>query len=550
MDNQCRGNIQTMKTKDHLTLTTQAKLALNERQNAALNAYAELFCRSKRRMLSLLQKGKLDGLKRKEIRELVCGSDLAYRQFKGVESAVSGMIDSRKSNNKNYITNTESKLKSRRTRLKKSLSRLKSPRPTDDVGELAASYYQQQRGINLLEDRLTKLKQGNISFCFGGKSLLRERALLSEGSDISEWKERWFDARHDEIVLVGSSDETRGNQSCQAVPQGDDSLVAHLRLPPALEGIHGTHLTIPFNLRYYRDEVFSALINGGSPLTYRFKKKSGAWYVYINFRFSKKETVTWRSQGALGVDLNADHLAATLISHDGNYLGSWTFPLPMRGKTTEQRSDIIGRAVRDCTDLALKQGVPIAIEELDFSKKKRALDKSFPDQARMLSALAYGKIKQFFTARCAREGIELIKINPAYTSQLGELKYQDRFGLTRHHAAAMVIARRGLGFKESSPKTVFQFNNGSVRLHRSQDLMVGGRDKQGKTIIDMTKRAMKARDGYVLDDENVLSALADNHISSKRLSAMLNRHAQKGKGSAYLPILTKLRIEQERSDQV
>ncbi|MBU2896117.1 hypothetical protein [Vibrio hepatarius] len=85
-----------MKTKDHLTLTTQAKLALNEQQNAALNTYAELFCRSKRRMTSLLQKGKLEGLKRKEIRELVCGSDLAYRQFKGVESAVSGMIDSRK----------------------------------------------------------------------------------------------------------------------------------------------------------------------------------------------------------------------------------------------------------------------------------------------------------------------------------------------------------------------------------------------------------------------------------------------------------------------
>ncbi|MBU2896029.1 hypothetical protein [Vibrio hepatarius] len=98
-----------------------------------------------------------------------------------------------------------------------------------------------------------------------------------------------------------------------------------------------------------------------------------------------------------------------------------------------------------------------------------------------------------------RSSTQITYLGVRYTSQLGELKYQDRFGLTRHHAAAMVIARRGLGLKESSPKTVFQFNNGSVRLHRSQDLIVGGRDKQGKTIIDMTKRAMKARDGYVLD---------------------------------------------------
>ncbi|WP_252724228.1 hypothetical protein, partial [Vibrio hepatarius] len=40
---------------------------------------------------------------------------------------------------------------------------------------------------------------------------------------------------------------------------------------------------------------------------------------------------------------------------------------------------------------ALRHGVPIVIEELDVSKKKRALDKSFPNQARMLSTLAAGE---------------------------------------------------------------------------------------------------------------------------------------------------------------
>lgn len=61
---------------------------------------------------------------------------------------------------------------------------------------------------------------------------------------------------------------------------------------------------------------------------------------------------------------------------------------------------------------------------------------------------------------------------------------------------------------------------------------------------------MKARDGYVLDSENVFAALAENAISVKRLSVMLNRHDQRCGGEQFQPFLTKLRIEQRLSDQV
>ena len=53
-----------------------------------------------------------------------------------------------------------------------------------------------------------------------------------------------------------------------------------------------------------------------------------------------------------------------------------------------------------------------------------------------------------------REGVETIKVNPAYTSIIGKYKYQKQFGLTVHQAAAMVIARRGYKFKEILPKAV------------------------------------------------------------------------------------------------
>jgi hypothetical protein len=40
------------------------------------------------------------------------------------------------------------------------------------------------------------------------------------------------------------------------------------------------------------------------------------------------------------------------------------------------------------------------------------------------------------------------QVNPAYTSIIGEWKYASYYRITGHQAAALVIARRGQGFRE------------------------------------------------------------------------------------------------------
>ena len=42
-------------------------------------------------------------------------------------------------------------------------------------------------------------------------------------------------------------------------------------------------------------------------------------------------------------------------------------------------------------------------------------------------------------------------VNPAYTSQMGKVKYMSRYGLSIHEAASLVIGRRGMGYKEKMP---------------------------------------------------------------------------------------------------
>jgi len=60
----------------------------------------------------------------------------------------------------------------------------------------------------------------------------------------------------------------------------------------------------------------------------------------------------------------------------------------------------------------------------------------------MLNSFVYSKFRDFLESRASRHGIRVYKVNPAFTSVIGRVKYATQYGLTVHHAAALVIARR------------------------------------------------------------------------------------------------------------
>ena len=78
----------------------------------------------------------------------------------------------------------------------------------------------------------------------------------------------------------------------------------------------------------------------------------------------------------------------------------------------------------------------------------------------MLSSLSYRKIIQSVHSRAIRHGVEVIDVNPAYTSLIGRIKYAVLYGLTIHASAALAIARRGLGFSEKVPRCLDKIPDG------------------------------------------------------------------------------------------
>lgn len=74
----------------------------------------------------------------------------------------------------------------------------------------------------------------------------------------------------------------------------------------------------------------------------------------------------------------------------------------------------------------------------------------------MLHTLYYSRYTEMLRNACHRKQVNLIQVNPAYTSIVGELKYGNSRKLNRHQAASYVIARLGQGYTDSynSYKTV------------------------------------------------------------------------------------------------
>jgi hypothetical protein len=88
------------------------------------------------------------------------------------------------------------------------------------------------------------------------------------------------------------------------------------------------------------------------------------------------------------------------------------------------------------------------IERLDFRTKKADLENVDPRQARMLSYFACNQVASGIKSAAFRAGVEVIEVNPAYTSVIGASNYAQKHGIAVHQGAAFAIARRGLGLSE------------------------------------------------------------------------------------------------------
>ncbi|MCF6096841.1 IS200/IS605 family accessory protein TnpB-related protein [Thermovorax subterraneus] len=89
---------------------------------------------------------------------------------------------------------------------------------------------------------------------------------------------------------------------------------------------------------------------------------------------------------------------------------------------------------------------------MDIRDKGKKGDFSGRKSRRIRHSFSYRSLIEKIKVLAKRKGIQIIEVNPAYTSLIGMLKYAPQYMISKDVAAAYVIARRGLGLKEQIPE--------------------------------------------------------------------------------------------------
>jgi IS605 OrfB family transposase len=301
-----------------------------------------------------------------------------------------------------------------------------------------------------LENKLLSLKTGTFKgVTFGSKALFKQQFTKSEYiNNHSLWLSRFHKERYSKMLISGRKDAKYGNF---VFKYKDHDL--ELTLP-------GDKVIIP-NLifKYGQKQVNEALLHRKEwkkPIAWEIEDH-GEYYifkamVYVpiqnNMNYSK-------SDGVIGIDCNYDHLAWAETDSYGRLLSHGTIPFDLYGKTTVQVIKILEATAIVMLKIAEQKKKPIVVEKLDMQEQKAKLRYRNKLSNRKISQFAYQKIISSLFSREYKVGIQIFEINPAYTSQIGKIKYMKKHGLSIHCAASYVIARRGMRLQEKLPPALF-----------------------------------------------------------------------------------------------
>ncbi|MEU7467161.1 IS200/IS605 family accessory protein TnpB-related protein [Streptomyces sp. NPDC044984] len=344
-------------------------------------------------------------------------------------------------------------------------------------------WHAKARRLRVLEDRLARERAdwaaGVVRVVRGGKRLARTRhhlpaARLTE----SQWRERW-EAQRWFLQADGESGKRYGNETIRISPDGEVSI----RLPAPLTGLanapYGRYVFTGRVTFAHRGQEWADRVAADRAVAYRidYDVARGRWYVTASWQISVSPVVPLAAalaHGVIGVDMNADHLAAWRLDVHGNPTGSpRRFFYDLTG-TAGHRDAQVRHALTRLLHWAKTCGVKaIAVEDLDFTAEKTREKHGRKKRFRhLVSGMPTGRLRARLTSMADQTGIAVIAVDPAYTSKWGAQHWQKFLTsttrtTTRHDAASIAIGRRAQGHSVRRRTAPPRAHQRDVRGHRT-----------------------------------------------------------------------------------
>ncbi|MFG2023311.1 IS200/IS605 family accessory protein TnpB-related protein [Streptomyces sp. NPDC048825] len=322
-------------------------------------------------------------------------------------------------------------------------------------------WHAKSRRLRVLQDRLAAARAdreaGLVHVVRGGKRLARTRhhleaAQLTESGWRGRWEaERWF------CQADGESGKRYGNETIRISPEGEVSIKLPAPLAHLANAPHGRYILACRIVFPHRGSEWADRVAADRAIAYRIHLGAGRdrWYVTASWQIPPTPTLPIEAalaHGVIGVDMNADHLAAWRLDTHGNPTGSpRRFSCDLTG-TAEHRDAQVRHALTRLLHWAKTCGVKaIAVEDLDFAAEKTRERHGRRKRFRQLiSGMPTGKLRARLASMADQTGIAVIAVDPAYTSRWGAQHWQKPLTATtrtttRHDAAAVAIGRRAQG---------------------------------------------------------------------------------------------------------
>ncbi|WP_246212422.1 transposase [Streptomyces abyssomicinicus] len=359
-----------------------------------------------------------------------------------------------------HLHGLESAVRAIRERLAKPVGSRGSKREPGGYRSAFEWRHKAQR-LRVLEARHAQVKAdrdaGRVRVVRGGKRLANTRHHLDEaGLSETRWRARWEAARLF-LSADGESGKRYGNETIRVTPDGQVSI----KLPTPLEHLanapHGRYALTGRILFRHRGEEWADRVTGHRAVAYdiRHDPLRDRWYLTASWKRPSLHTVpleTACADGVIGVDMNADHLAAYRLDAHGNPAGEpRRFAYDLTGAASHRDAQL-RHALTRLMHWAVATGVgAVAIEDLDFAdsttREKHGRRTRF---RQTISGIPTGRLKARIVNMAAEHGLTVVAVDPAYTSQWGAQHWKTPLttparAVTRHDAAAIAIGRRALG---------------------------------------------------------------------------------------------------------
>jgi IS605 OrfB family transposase len=292
---------------------------------------------------------------------------------------------------------------------------------------------------------------------FGGKRLFEKLCKNHLTGKLREkLKKQWRELRQGTLVSIGSKSD-KGNRLTRFE---DLNGQLHLRITTRnREFIYARVLREPSNSKDKWLTFMAMLLESWQTKNYfaytvELKLRDGEVYGSVSFEIPTPKVKYTKENGVIAIDTNASpiHLAVAEVSKTEELVSYQTISLHhLLGLSQNSKDHQEWILAHQIVDLAIQKGKAIAVENLKKLKKGMRGD----GKAELRKRLHQWNAKKFLQKlkRVAMlKGVEVIEVNPAYTSIIGMLKYAPQLSIDKDVASAYVIGRKALGFREDTPE--------------------------------------------------------------------------------------------------